>query len=41
MEVKEKETLAKPDDTARKLVEIICGGKYESGTHVDYNDEVK
>jgi len=41
VEAKEKETLVKPDDTARKLVEIVCGGKYESGAHVDYFDEVK
>ena len=32
VEAKEKETLVKPDDTARKLVEVVCGGKYESGS---------
>ena len=37
VEVKEK----KPDDTARKLVEIVCRGNYESGAHVDYFEEVK
>ena len=41
MEVKEKETLAKPNDTARKLVEIVCRGNYESGAHVDYFEEEK
>ena len=41
VEAKEKETLVKPDNTARKLVEVVCRGQYESGAHVDYFDEVK
>jgi len=27
--------------TPVKLVEVVCGAKYESGAHVDYFDEVK